>query len=711
MNFSQSHQQPNLDHSQLRPAYSPQNSLFPDAPLGAPSNLSSWSETVDDTGQIVPQADSVNHRAALGTEHTKHRRTRSGCYTCRQRRVKCDEARPQCQRCLKGSRPCTYPEPRSKTKTGSSTKSDTAKATTSIVEASDSEEEAESDMKNKEASAATEGNKCAGKGPQSKLASRNPARNKNSVARRKTAHSHKQPLPSIEPIEQDQKGGISPQTNESCSQSPSQSGSQSSRHMEHMTSESSLSPEKISLSHLPSMQRFYLEYLRSNVTYHHYFFRHDANYFLHHILIEQALTYEPLLHAVIGFAAFHATLGNPNGKIQDFLGYYNRSVSLLLKSLTSGQKHIDATLLTILQLAAIEEYLGDWVNLLGHQKAACSMLTELYSIDSIMDNELRRKILSWYTRFDLFAGFMSGYETILGREWAAVNENYLAEQAIQHPESIDCRIEAAVASHRVIALDMVMLFSKLPRGAITLEEFKLENEKIAMRIQDWKISLEPLLSDDRYLVESFAGAREREEDDIVDPYRPGGLYQGPLWTLNFLRMDYLGMDITHTYQTALMLQQSPPPGLVDMALEMCRLFEAIQYWRRSPPGAILSAQAGLGIAVIFLPKTDRHISWCRRKLAAVESQGYTYPPTMRGKLANLWGIPQLRQWWLPNEEGYPPIIRSIRAFIEERTQKSGNQPKAEDVRTMKGLFDKLNIDDSPDNSAGSSIHGTKPKRF
>ncbi|KAL8697677.1 MAG: hypothetical protein Q9224_002192, partial [Gallowayella concinna] len=51
---------------------------------------------------------------------------------------------------------------------------------------------------------------------------------------------------------------------------------------------------------------------------------------------------------------------------------------------------------------------------------------------------------------------------------------------------------------------------------------------------------------------------------------------------------------------------------------------------------------------------------------------------MRGKLANLWGIPELRQWWLPSEEGYPPIIRSIRAFIEERTQKSGNQPKAED---------------------------------
>lgn len=102
------------------------------------------------------------------------------------------------------------------------------------------------------------------------------------------------------------------------------------------------------------MQRFYLDYLRNNITYHHYFFRIDANYFLHHILIEQALSYEPLLQAVVGFAAFRATLGKPHGKIQDFLGYYNRSVSLLLKSLASGQTHTDATLLTILQLATIE---------------------------------------------------------------------------------------------------------------------------------------------------------------------------------------------------------------------------------------------------------------------------------------------------------------------------------------------------------------------
>lgn len=37
-------------------------------------------------------------KSAPGPDHIKHRRTRSGCFTCRGRRVKCDETRPICER-------------------------------------------------------------------------------------------------------------------------------------------------------------------------------------------------------------------------------------------------------------------------------------------------------------------------------------------------------------------------------------------------------------------------------------------------------------------------------------------------------------------------------------------------------------------------------------------------------------------------------------
>lgn len=43
----------------------------------------------------------------------------------------------------------------------------------------------------------------------------------------------------------------------------------------------------------------------------------------------------------------------PDGKIQDYLGYYNKSVSLLIKSLGMNTR-TDAAMLTILQLATFE---------------------------------------------------------------------------------------------------------------------------------------------------------------------------------------------------------------------------------------------------------------------------------------------------------------------------------------------------------------------
>ena len=80
-------------------------------------------------------------------------------------------------------------------------------------------------------------------------------------------------------------------------------------------------------------------------------------------------------------------------------------------------------------------------------------------------------------------------------------------------------------------------------------------------------------------------------------------------------------------------------------------------------------------------------------------------------MSELWNIPEVLHWWLPNEEGYPPIVRSIRAFIEERTLKPRNQP-GEDVRNMKGMFSKMSIFDespkeSPTNSPESSGGGAE----
>ena len=62
-----------------------------------------------------------------------------------------------------------------------------------------------------------------------------------------------------------------------------------------------------------------------------------------------------------------------------------------------------------------------------------------------------------------------------------------------------------------------------------------------------------------------------------------------------------------------------------------------------------------------------------------------------------WGV-DVTRWWFPNDEGCPPIIRSIKNFIEERTTAPRDQT-SEDLRDMKGLFNSLSIADSPDRAS------------
>ena len=237
-----------------------------------------------------------------------------------------------------------------------------------------------------------------------------------------------------------------------------------------------------------------------------------------------------------------------------------------------------------------------------------------------METEVRRKILAWYSRFDLMGGLASGYQTVLGREWFVATEDYYRQQSLSYPNSIDYKIEATIAKHRLLAVDLALLFAQLPRGAITIENFERESDKFAQQIRTWKENLDPIFRDSSYLVESFQG-KDRDPEDIVDPYLPGGLYKGALFTFNFMLIDWHAVNLMHGYKTALMLKRPLPPELLEIALNICRLFEAIEYWPDSPPGSMLKAQGSLGLALLVLPKDQKHIMWCRRKLAKVESLG------------------------------------------------------------------------------------------
>lgn len=115
-------------------------------------------------------------------------------------------------------------------------------------------------------------------------------------------------------------------------------------------------------AHLAPDLQFYLAHFYDNITYMHYSFKNDPRNFLHTVYLDAALTTDALLYGMVGFSAFQRTLHHPDGKIEDFLPYYNKAVSLLLSSLKRGEKHEIGILMAILQLATIEvclNVLGD----------------------------------------------------------------------------------------------------------------------------------------------------------------------------------------------------------------------------------------------------------------------------------------------------------------------------------------------------------------
>jgi hypothetical protein len=71
-------------------------------------------------------------------------------------------------------------------------------------------------------------------------------------------------------------------------------------------------------------------------------------------------------------------------------------------------------------------------------------------------------------------------------------------------------------------------------------------------------------------------------------------------------------------------------------------------------------------------------------------------------MAELWQIPEIKHWWLPNDEGYLPILRNIRSFIEERGAMVKSGDHNDDLQSMKAIFAKLNIDDATTSSQRSS---------
>ncbi|KAJ5963836.1 uncharacterized protein N7479_003712 [Penicillium vulpinum] len=663
-------------------------SLF--GPTQYPESVAFWHDPSAAPTMIVPPSYTTSQKQALFqplSDQKKHKRTRSGCFTCRSRRIKCDENRPVCERCRKGSRDCVYPSPSASSSTSSKASSrTTAKSragrppshgsdssgrvdpeTLSPLQPIIDEEEPDSSVSEYRPS------------PASGTTTSQPDLRKSESAQSLRKHSTR-PTSDASPY-------IKEHSSSPSAESRFESMSVRSGSLGHSTT------ELLNNARLPDDLRFYLNFQQDFMTPPHFFLRQGCSHFIHHSLIELALHYEPLLYALVGLSAYHHSLNNPGGKLYTFLKYYNKALILLRTSLGSGEEHTEATLCTVLVLTTFEEYIGDWMNLIDHHQAAHAFMRKLITPESANTNELHTSIFLWYARFDVVVGILAGTETVLGRDWYLAKEQYDAEQAAIYPDDPSKQLALVASINRRFGLDMASLYAKLSRRMISMEQFAIQNEHLGQWLEQAKTILRTF-DDYDYKVQKYPQKQPLTEDDVTDPYVPGVLYRGALWDFNYAWVDVLSTEIMYKFQTMQVLQQPLLQDLQELSKELCRLIETMIRWPQKENGYCLAFKNTIGMLGMFLPREHKYQMWARRRLALLEQNGF------RTGLAAIWQVPEVNHWWLPNDEGYTNIVREIRSLTEERSLQPRDEMR-ENVRDMKSLLGRLNLDETDNNRSHS----------
>ena len=272
-------------------------------------------------------------------------------------------------------------------------------------------------------------------------------------------------------------------------------------------------------------------------------------------------------------------------------------------------------------LTFVKEFLGDWVNLLGHQRAAFQILTDLFTPQTVTQDETRRRIISWYIRFDLFAGHMSGGELNLSRDWFAACQEHYHRQARDRPDDIGARLEDFFSTSRLLSADMALLFAGKKSETITDQDFAERAGDLIGQCAKFKETIETAFADPSNYVKSFTNPPSLGDDSITDYEDPNSLFAGDLFSMNYVLIDFWAMDLMFKHQLTMAQQQPPSAEMAQLAIKQCKMFEAVEHGDQGEAAAILGCQASLGMASLFLPKDQKHTNWCRRKFALIEQHG------------------------------------------------------------------------------------------
>lgn len=393
-------------------------------------------------------------------------------------------------------------------------------------------------------------------------------------------------------------------------------------------------------SQITSSQRFramepdvqwYLNYHKSHINHHHYHMSHGSSDFSTYYIIEQSLTSDSLLFSIVAFTAYHFAVSNPEGKATDFLGYYGKALEKLRDAIANRRRMRTQTLLTVLQLASLEvqvqssrfvspltdlkEHFGDWVTLLHHQKGGYQILTEIYTLDMVITDPIVNKILEWYMRFDLHAGFLAGRRNVLKLEWFEAHHKGYSRQLQDASVGPMTTCDEKLALNRLLATRVTAVFAKYSNGELNEQQFERELEALQRQFKAWTDDVHPdRIAPGVAQITTFGDFDAMTE--ATNTYLAQGNTIGPI---QYALVSFWSLELMMKFQKAKAQGRQLGPDALVLATKIGALIGAIVHGDTTP-GALLNIHAPLGMMGMFLldPQTNY---WCRKLLVQVECLG------------------------------------------------------------------------------------------
>jgi hypothetical protein len=281
-----------------------------------------------------------------------------------------------------------------------------------------------------------------------------------------------------------------------------------------------------------------------------------------------------------------------------------------------------------------------------------------------------RMVFNWFIHFDLLCAMMAAHRATTSPEWCLAASAAVMKQHLANPSDLRLKIEKAAGDFRDITLEVSMMTARRLEGGTTLEEFERDFMQCLSNVMGWFEGLDKEILEGAERIQWPAKDREeggRQEDC---PFQLAPLYTGIRWAVNFLLMDYYGLVIVLKTQIAITSAESgvmaataaanaanaandpssttavstptttssgasstgtsvaaatqeglASAGLAEFAVKICRLLAAIEAYPHTPAGALLSAQAPIGLAAMWIPDAPGYRSWLQKQLAKAERMG------------------------------------------------------------------------------------------